>query len=362
MQTVRVLDRYRLAITDDPIAVSFMAQTKRSAKDVRSGIDRLYRANYLVKRDRNLWKATQFGIDIFERLGLVHGINEYLIASQTIEAESRIFLSSEVATKSSVTSPAMLGLLQTIEALRGDIEKVGQVPRDSLRRMLYAAVVGLDPELEQLGPERFCEARSASIFHFAGQESSAHLAIGYCYEAVSDVQQSNSWLTRRDTGELENAEFIRLFSFVRLIGAASSGVPDRSLIPLASSLNLQVLGDDRSHFASACEATAALWMDSASAMLSPADELLLILSEKIQNGPYASSSWLSHGFQNAIGLIDSRGEIDLSRLAGQIEILTEQLDGGEHAQSADLRTLKRLSVVAEKLRNSLDAVIDRFPP
>ena len=91
MNTVRILDHYRLSLYDDPLVTLALAillrdggaseeslelELKRDSAATKSVLNRLFSANYASLKDGYWWVATDFGVYAATRAGLIKTIAE----------------------------------------------------------------------------------------------------------------------------------------------------------------------------------------------------------------------------------------------------------------------------------------------
>ena len=218
MNTLFYLNNYRTSVTDDKLAIVILAKLYRDGPkteeelktqvespddELRRKITKLYRANFLQIIYPDKWATTDLSVEVLAHLGIAQAAAKSLLAAQGLPQTDLVFLNACVEAKSKIDfhwSKQQTVLLQNLsritEVLR---ERLGKSEIDR-QRIIYAIVVGLDPDIQHLGEKAYCdsvfdkqEKIRAKLWGSFETEWKKHTVVK-CSQAIKDVQISNEFL------------------------------------------------------------------------------------------------------------------------------------------------------------------------
>jgi hypothetical protein len=205
MDTTFLLNHYRLSIVDDSLAVQLLSRLYRDGpqtetelsrdlntadKELREELTKLYRANFVRIITPEKWGVTELSEDVLTRLGIGQAASKSLLAAQRLPRPDLIFLNACIEAKENDyrLSRQQMALLKSLSNVVSVLQsKKGQRETDTTR-LVYAMIVGLDPDVQRLGEKDYC--RLVVERH----DELKHLERGWrakCLQATKDVHSSN---------------------------------------------------------------------------------------------------------------------------------------------------------------------------
>ena len=243
MNTVRILDHYRLSLYDDPLVTLALAillrdggaseeslelELKRDSAATKSVLNRLFSANYASLKDGYWWVATDFGVYAATRAGLIKTIAEDEISRLGLGKQDSKFVSHCLDTADVHESDIVRARLLNNIRLWQQEGNLTAKEKEFARRATYATIVGLDPR-NSAGEGEFlrfvisrAREREGATFSRAAPDIEAA-----CKRALADVKLSNRLFIY---GSDEKAStYIKYFSALRLYSAAETKRRDFAL-------------------------------------------------------------------------------------------------------------------------------------
>jgi hypothetical protein len=243
MNTVRILDHYRLSLYDDPLVTLALAiilrnggtdeasleeELQRDSATTKSVLNRLFSANYATLKEGSRWIATDFGIYAATRVGLVKTIAEDEVGRLGLPKHDYRFvyycINSADAHESDIVRVRLLSNIRLWQE-KGNLSAK---EKEFARRATYATIVGLDPR-NSAGEGEFlryvisrAREREGSTFNRVAPDIEVA-----CKRALLDVKLSNRLFIH---GSEEKAStYTKYFSALRIYSAAQTRRRDFAL-------------------------------------------------------------------------------------------------------------------------------------
>ena len=165
MDTVRLLNSYRKAITRDREAVHLLAylhkdgpqdESELAAKlekptvDIRAKLTELYRANFLLLLGVGWYGTTELAEHILTELGIADVVAQQTLESADIPSDDRSFLRSCLQ-QSESASLHTRRYIRTALRTAATLAEATSTDTEGRLAMWYAVIAGLDPATHELG-------------------------------------------------------------------------------------------------------------------------------------------------------------------------------------------------------------------
>jgi hypothetical protein len=237
METVRLLDSYRLAVTREPAAVLFLAllhrdgpqsdsalaqATRRPIHSARKSLTELFRANLVTMLEDGRYANAELAEQVLASLGVTDIAAKDTVASAALPEQDKAFLLAYFVDRERDPAEWRRYVSAAVKCTSAIIEDAALRPSDATR-LWYAVVSGLDPASHELGPEISCrrimshaDLNSNNVLldfrHYAQQ----------CDTAWRDRLASNNFMTTGEQGDSREESLVTLaVTFIRLFAAAT---------------------------------------------------------------------------------------------------------------------------------------------
>lgn len=364
MNIVKLLDHYRVTLADDRESTLTLACLAKEGaqpetaifklinlpvQQARAKLGQLYRANYvrLVGGDR--WNITELGGRLLAGLGVLEAVHQHQISEQPFENAHRAFLSSCVSSErdDGLGDETRTSLLKSAVYLAKHYKTVA-TGSESLQRVFYALLVGLDQRAAGLGPANFCNSMRSYIHgHETNLDDSPDLwknVLVSCKRAFRDARSSNAAILEGKVALREANEVTKLVTWSRVLNTVASGRPDSVLAQVwrANPGRAELFFNDMSSVDPSFVEVSWKFLDDEGLVeeseraCEPAEALRLSLLRAIRRSVPAGAAerrdlWmelqeggLGHSDVEAIKIATSLTQLRLRILGGQFENLSEK--------------------------------------
>lgn len=253
MSTIYFLDHYRESLVDDKLAIEILARLYRDGpktevelkpfltsteNELKRKLTKLFRANFIHLLPFDRWANTNLSEEILAYLGISQIATKSLLADQDLPQPDLFFLNSCIEIKSDLNtrwSKQQTALLQNLSLITELLKNRLNSEEVDRKRIIYAIIVGLDPDIHLLGEQAYCDF----VFDRQKETKSKVLPnletkwkkkfVFNCSRAIKDVHSSNKLLFYGGTDS--EAETWEIFSiaWTRVLNTLMTEISDDGL-------------------------------------------------------------------------------------------------------------------------------------
>ena len=256
METARLLDSYRLALTRDPAAVLILALIHRDGPQtdtaiakavgrerhtVRKTLTDLFRASLVTILDDGRYANAELAEQVLASLGVTDIAAKDTVASSELPEPDKTFLLAYFVDRDREPAEWRRYISAAVRCT-SDIIDDAELPSDEATRLWYAVLSGLDPASHELGPETSCRR----IFAHADLNTHnvtvdfRHFA-HHCDMAWRDRLASNTFMTTGEQkGSSDEALITLAVTFIRLFAAATAQYADDGVFAATSTTGVDI--------------------------------------------------------------------------------------------------------------------------
>jgi hypothetical protein len=207
MDTTLLLNHYRLSIVEDRLAILLLSRLYRDGpkteaqlsldlntadEELRQELTKLYRANLIHIITPEKWGITELSEEVLTRIGISQVASKSLLAAQSIPRPDLIFLNACIEAKADDIhwSKQQTALLKSLSNVVGVLRSQQGRPKADATRLMYAMIVGLDPDIQRLGEKDYCRLVVEKHQELKNYELENRWS-EKCWQATKDVHSSN---------------------------------------------------------------------------------------------------------------------------------------------------------------------------
>lgn len=246
------LDNYRKSLLTDPQALRILSHMYRDGpiaedslssllgegdQSVSAKLTELYRAGLVRLTSNDGWYTTKFAEDVLSRLNISAPVSKHLLWQCDLPETDTHFLNACInvsAEADPVTAKNRVNLLKSARFVLNTTYPQYSAEIDTRRRLLYAVVVGLDPDSQRLGGRNYCNA-VMEMSQLANRDRNAKWLLSgleaKCETALHDVWKSNELLLFGRNPPSSEKWPVMSLSWVRALNTLSTEEPDPQMLP-----------------------------------------------------------------------------------------------------------------------------------
>ncbi len=249
METVRLLDSYRLALARDAKGVRLLAflqkdgaqldyllaaKTRLPLHDVRSKLTELFRANFVRLLDDGRYAPTEIAEQVLANLGVADVVASDAVSTSGLPDQDKVFLKSFLADRESAPSSWRRYFAAAAQSAK-QLESEAKIDAVDWARLFYGVLAGLDPASRELGADISCRhAFTHANFGVSGVKANLEHFAQQCEQAIRDRAASNEFFSTGRRAEASTTSSITLaLTFVRLWASVLSQHADEGLVAAA---------------------------------------------------------------------------------------------------------------------------------
>lgn len=247
MDTVRLLDTYRVAIMRDRDAIRLLAFLQREGPQdeetlarlanvplttTRLKLTNLFRAN-LVVTQQSRFVISDLADVVLTRTGISEVVTQELIRTASLPDEHRLILVSCVDEWKDEPLEWRRYLSAAVRAL-ARLTRYVRLDGNVATRHWYAAIAGLDPKAHELGAERYARFVWSNSARLKAPPTTYETLFHYCRQAVLDRAASNDFLVTGHHSSSDVNDPTLGLTFTRLVASAVSRYLDEGLAAATS--------------------------------------------------------------------------------------------------------------------------------
>jgi hypothetical protein len=245
METVRLLDSYRIAVAHDEHAIRLLSLLQRDGAqtdaalateahvgllETRNKLTELFRANFVRILEDFRYAATAMAEQVMASIGVADAVGSDAIASSKLQNVDKNLLFTFFSDRENESATWRRYLAASAKSAK-QIEKNANLSEETSARLWYATLLGVDPTTRELGPDLVCKRMYEHADLKTGNMLIEFKHVAHrCRVAHKDRSRSNEfWATGKHTGSHADMEVTLALTLTRLLASAIAQQSDEGL-------------------------------------------------------------------------------------------------------------------------------------
>jgi DNA-binding HxlR family transcriptional regulator len=271
MDTVKILNNYRLSLSNDKYALLILTILFRSGAQseidlfsklnisktiLQEKLNHMYKAQLICIVQKNKWTTTDLAEEIISRLGVLEAVSRSVLNDLNLNEIDRSFLQACIefqSIKKPEWSRFQASMLRNIDLMKDNLLKESTKSKQKRAQLLFSSIVGMDSDIQQLGEKQFYfivlnwhKSRNTELWqeNKSSWQEDKNIIFNRCKLAKKDVQLSNQMMLIDDEFEYQIKFTKRSYglTLTRLIAALTSNYVDNGCIA-SSQINKKFYSD-----------------------------------------------------------------------------------------------------------------------
>jgi hypothetical protein len=251
MDTISVLNHYRLLLANDPLTFRMLSHcfahgpsTEQEIEtdelplaEINARIIKLFRANLLKRAGKSHWATTELANALLSKMGVARRATEWLVESTALDQDDQTFLKASIRLAdeedfwASAHTHSLCSMLLNVFGEIGKNEKTAEEKDETL----FSAIVGLDSRAEALGAEGYVDALYSYLA--SSKPAKRKQLVKKVESSIENARASNRLLMTADAS-VGKSTFV--LTWARMLNATLTGRPDAGMECLASRASANV--------------------------------------------------------------------------------------------------------------------------